>query len=79
MSGREGSAEVTVEDVLLEEVACVHGALGLTSPHDGVELVDEEDDVAIRFGYFVDDRLQSFFEFAFVFSAGYKGTHVERE
>ena len=32
----------------LEQVAGVHGPLGLARPHDGVELVDEEDDAAPR-------------------------------
>ena len=32
----------------LEQVARVHGALGLARAHDGVQLIDEEDDPALR-------------------------------
>ena len=31
----------------LEDVAGVHGALGGTRAHDGVELIDEQDDLAL--------------------------------
>ena len=31
----------------LEQVAGVHGALGLARAHDGVQLIDEEDDLAL--------------------------------
>ena len=33
----------------LEHVAGVHGPLGLAGPDDGVQLIDEQDDLALRF------------------------------
>ena len=44
-----------------------------------MNLVDEEDDFAVGLIDFADDALQSLLEFTFVFGAGNKCTHVQRE
>ena len=54
----------------LEQVAGVHRALGLARADDGVQLVDEQDDLALGAGDFLDDGLEPLFELAAELRAG---------
>ncbi len=62
----------------LEQVGRVHRALGRAGPHQGVQLVDEEDDVAFGGGDLAQNGLQPLLELAAEFGAGYQRAHVER-
>ena len=62
----------------LQDVGGVHGAFALAGSYQGVYLVDEEDDVALRLLHLVDDGLQTFLKLAFVLGAGHQRAHVER-
>ena len=62
----------------LEQVAGVHGAFGLARAHHGVQLVDEQDDLARRFLHLLQHRLEALLEFAAVLGAGDQRAHVER-
>ena len=61
-----------------ENVGSVHCATALTSAHKCVNLIDEQDDFAIRRGDFVDYGFQSLFKFALIFSTCNQSTHVQR-
>ena len=61
----------------LEQVAGVHRALGLAGADDGVQFVDEEDDLPVAAGDFLDDGLEAVLEFAAVFGAGDQRAHVQ--
>ncbi len=61
----------------LEHVGRVHRAFRGAGADDGVELVDEEDDLAGGIGDFLEDRLQPLLELAAVLCAGDERTHVE--
>src|SRR5690606_39143877 len=61
----------------LQHVAGVDGALGLARPHDRVELVDEQDDLALGPGRLLDDGLEALLELAAVLRAGEEAAHVE--
>jgi len=61
----------------LEKVAGVHGAFGLPCPDDGVEFVDEEDDLAFARRDLLEDGLQALLELAAELGAGDEGAHVE--
>ena len=50
--GRADRVQVATGERRLEDVAGVHGALGGTRAHDGVELIDEQDDLALGFLHF---------------------------
>ncbi len=63
----------------LEHVAGIHGAIGLAGADHGVQLVDEQDDLAFVLGQVVEHRLQALFEFATKLGAGDQGAHVQRE
>ena len=61
----------------LEDVGRVGGALGGAGADDGVELVDEQDDVAVLL-YFVDGGLDALLKVAPVLGAGYHAGEVQR-
>ena len=63
----------------LEEVAGVHGAFGLPCPDDGVEFVDEEDDLSFGGLDLFEDGFEALFELAAELGAGDEGAHVERD
>ena len=63
----------------LEQVARIHGALGLAGAHDGVQLVDEEDDLALALLDFLEHGLEALFELAAVLGARDEGAHVQGE
>ena len=62
----------------LEDVGCIHGTFSAAGSYEGMNLIDEEDDVAVGIRHLFDDALQAFLELTFVFGSGDKGTHVER-
>ena len=49
--------QVATGERRLEDVAGVHGALGGTRAHNGVELIDEQDDLALGFLHFLEHGL----------------------
>ena len=61
----------------LDHVAGVHGALGRAGADDGVQLVDEGDDLAFGVGDLLEDRLQALLELAPVLRAGHHRAQVE--
>ena len=75
--GRADRVQVATGKRRLEDVAGVHGALGGTSAHDGVELIDEQDDLAFGLLYLLEHSLQAVLELAAVLSAGDQRAHVE--
>jgi len=62
-----------------EQVSRVHSALGLARTHDGVQLVDEQNDPAFRFADLFEHGFQPFFKFAAVFRPCDKGAHIKGE
>ena len=60
---RADGAQLAAGERGLEHVARVHRALGLARADDGVQFVNEEDDLALRVGDLLDERLQSVLEF----------------
>jgi hypothetical protein len=63
----------------LEHVARVHGALGLAGADHGVQLVDEQDDLALLLGQVVEHALEPLLELAAELGASDQGAHVEGE
>ena len=71
------AAQVTTGQHRFQDVAGVHGAFRSASADDGVDFIDEEENLAVRFGDFIEDRFESFFKFATVFGTGDEGAHIE--
>ena len=76
---RADRMELAARQHRLQHLRCVHGAFGSTGPDDGVELVDEEDDLAFRFNDLLQYGFQPLFKLAPILGAGNERAHVERE
>ena len=63
----------------LQHVACIHRPLGFAGADHGMQLVDEEDDLAFLLRQVGEHRLQALFEFAAKFRARDEGAHIERK
>ena len=61
----------------LEQVARVHRALGLARADDGMQLIDEQDDLALGLFDLGEDGLQPLLKFAAVLGARDQRAHVE--
>ncbi len=70
-------AELAAGEGRFEDVGRVHGALGRAGADQGVELVDEENDLAVGVDDLLEDRLEAILELAAVLGAGDQGAHVE--
>jgi hypothetical protein len=57
----------------LDHVAGVHGTLGRPGADDGVQLVDESDDLAAGVGNLLQYRLETLLELSPVLGAGHHG------
>ena len=73
------ATELSTSQGWFQDVGRIHGSFTLTGTHKRVDFVDKEDDVAVRFGHFVDDRFQSFLELTLVLGTGYECPHIEGE
>ena len=76
---RADRVQLAAREHRLQHVRRVHRAFGRAGADDGVQLVDEEDDLALRVGDFLEDRLQPLLELAAVLRAGDERAHVERD
>ena len=77
--GGADAVQLAARERGLQHVAGVHRALGLAGAHHGVQLVDEQDDLAFLFREVVQDAFQALLELAAKLCAGDQGAHVERE
>ena len=77
--GGADRVQLAAREHRLEHVRRVHRAFGRAGADHGVQLVDEQDDEALRVGNLLEDRLQALFELAAVFRARDERAHVERD
>ena len=75
--GTDG-AQFATRQGRLEDVSSIHRTFALTSPYEGMDLIDEEDDFPFALGDFADDRFETFFKFALVLRTSDEGSHIER-
>ena len=75
--GRANRMQVATGERRLEDIAGVHRTLGGTRAHDGVELIDEQDDLALGLLHFFEHGLQAVLELAAILGAGDQRAHVE--
>ena len=76
---RADAVQLTTGQHGLEQVARVHGALGLARAHDSVQLVDEQDDAALRLLHLVEHGFQPLLKLAPVLGAGDQAAHIQGE
>ena len=77
--GRADAVQLAASQHGLEQVAGVHGAFGLACADDGVQLVDEQDDLAFGRLDFLEDGFEALLEFAAELGPGNQRAHVERD
>ena len=77
--GRADAMQLAARERGLEHVAGIHRALGLAGADHGVQLVDEQDDVAFLLGQIVEHGLEALLEFAAELRAGDQRAHVQRQ
>ena len=63
----------------LQQISRVHGALGFPRSHNGVQLIDEQEDLSLRLFHLCQDRLQPLLKFAPVLGPCNQGPHVQGE
>ena len=76
--GRAHAAQLAPRQRRLEHVGRVHRAFGGARAHQGVQLVDEADDLAAGLGDLAQHRLQAVLELAAVLGARHHGPDVQR-
>ncbi len=77
--GGADAPQLAASERRLEQIGRVHGALGGAGADQGVELVDEEDDLAVGVHDLLEDGLEAVLELAAILGAGDEGAHVERD
>ena len=75
--GTDGSQLATCQ-CWFQDIGSIHGAFSAAGTYQGVNLVDEENNLSVGVGHFLDDALQSLFELTFIFSTSHQCAHVER-
>ena len=76
---RADAAQLAAGEHRLQQVGGVHGALGGAGADDRVQLVDEEDDLALGLLDLLEHGLETLLELAAVLGAGDQGADVERD
>ncbi len=76
---RADGVQLAAREHRLQHVRGVHRPFGGAGADDGVELVDEQDHLALGVGDLLEHRLQPFFELAAILRAGDERAHVERD
>ena len=70
--------QFTTSQCRLEDVCCIHSALSLSGAHQGVDFIDEQDNLAFGLDYLVDHRFQSFLKLTFILGTSHQRAHIER-
>ena len=75
---RADAVQLAAREHRLEHVRGVHRAFGRAGADDGVQLVDEQDDLPVGVGDFLEDGFEALFELAAILGAGHQRAEVER-
>ena len=75
--GRPDETQLAAGQQWLDHVASVHGALGRSCADDGVDLVDEGDDLALGILNLLEDGLESLLELAAVLRTRHHRSQIE--
>src|SRR5262249_30402354 len=60
-----------------QQIAGIHGAFSLSGADDGVQLVDEQDNLALRFLDLLEHGFETLLKLAPVLGAGNQSSHVQ--
>jgi len=76
--GGSDALEFSPRERWLEHVGGIDGAFGTAGTYDGMEFIDEQDDIA-RGCYLFHDTLEALFKFTAVLCASHDGGHVQNQ
>ena len=76
--GSTNGTQFSTSQRWLEDVGCVHGSACLPSTHQGVNFVDEEDDLPLTLHHNFHHAFKPFLKLALIFGTSNEGAHVER-
>ena len=76
---RADAMQLAARQHRLEQVARIHAALGFARAHNGMQLVDEQDDAAVAGLDVVQNGFQALLKLAAEFRAGNQRAHIQRE
>ena len=74
---RTHAAKLAAGECGLQDVGCVHGAFAAAGSNQGVDFVDEQNEVALGGSHLLNYGLEALFEFPFVLGSGDERAHVE--
>ena len=77
--GRADAAQFATSQLRLEQIARVHGAFRLASADDGVQFINEEDDLAVTGRDLLEEGLESLLELTAVLRAGHHAAEVHAD
>ena len=77
--GGPDAMQLTARQHWFQQVARVHGPLGLPCPHHRVQFVDEQNNLPLSRQDFLEHRLQPLFKFPAKLRAGNQRAHIERD
>ena len=75
--GGADGAKLAARQGGLKQVAGVHRSLGFSRANHRVQFIDEQDDLPVALGDFLDDGFEPVFKFAAIFRAGDQRAHVQ--
>ena len=75
---RTYAAQLTTRQRRLQYVGSIHRTLCLTSTHQGMNLVNEQDNLPFGLRHLVYDTLQTLLKLTLIFGTGNQRTHIQR-
>ena len=76
-SGRADAVQLATGQHRLQHIAGVHSSVGLACAHNQVQLIDEEDDLALALPDLLQNGFQTLLKFAAVLGAGHQRAHIQ--
>ncbi len=77
--GGADRAELAAGESRLENIGGIHGAFPFSGTYEGMDFINEEDNLAVALSHLVDNGFQALLELPFIFGSGHQSAHVERE
>ena len=71
--------QLTTRQRWFEHIARVHGAIGLSSAHHGMQLIDEQDHSSLFLGELFQHGFQALFELTAKLGSGEQRAHIQRQ
>ena len=76
--GCTDSSQITTSQSGFQYIRCIHCPVGLSGPHQGMNLIDKQYNFTFRSQYLVNNRFQTFLEFSFIFCPRNQSSHIQR-